>query len=98
MSKAVQHSTKSIVTSAMTFFGATFGVYLISTISLLKSLTLLIARGAIISTCVIIFILPALLVLCEPLLEKTSLHWKRPPKLLLGAAPQKQEEEEDDFA
>lgn len=75
MRKAVQHSTKSIVTSALTFFGATFGVYLISTISLLKSLTLLIARGAVISTLVIIFILPSVLLLTEKILEKTSLFW-----------------------
>jgi uncharacterized protein len=73
---AVQHSTKSILTSALTFFGATFGVYLISTISMIKSLTLLIARGALISTAVIVFILPGLLMLTEPLLEHTSFFWK----------------------
>ena len=73
---AVRHSTRSILTSAMTFFGATFGVYLISTISLIKSLTLLIARGALISTAVIVFILPGLLILFEPLLERTSFFWK----------------------
>ncbi|MDR3644773.1 MAG: MMPL family transporter, partial [Clostridia bacterium] len=73
---AVRHSAKSIVTSALTFFGATFGVFIISKISLLKSLTLLIARGALISTLVIILVLPALLLLSETLLEKTSLFWK----------------------
>jgi predicted RND superfamily exporter protein len=73
---AVQHSTKSILTSALTFFGATFGVYLVSTINLIKSLTLLIARGALISTAVIVLILPGLLMLFEPVLEHTSLFWK----------------------
>ncbi len=73
---AVRHSTKSILTSALTFFGATFGVYAISTIDLIKSLTLLIARGALISTVVIIFIVPGLLLLFEPVLEHTSLFWK----------------------
>lgn len=98
MSKAVQHSTKSIVTSSLTFFGATFGVYLISTISLLKSLTLLIARGAIISTLVIVFVLPAVLVLCEPLLEKTSLRWKKAPKLLTaGTEANAETDDEDDM-
>jgi len=76
MRNAVRHSTRSIVTSALTFFGATFGVYLVSKISLLKSLTLLLARGAIISTLIIIFVLPAILLFCEPILEKTSLFWK----------------------
>ena len=74
---AVQHSTRAILTSALTFFGATFGVYLVSTISLIKSLTLLIARGALISTAVIVFVLPGLLILAEPVLERTSLFWKR---------------------
>lgn len=73
---AVEHSTRSILTSALTFFGATFGVYLVSTISLIKDLTLLIARGALISTAVIVFILPGLLMLCEPILEHTSFFWK----------------------
>jgi hypothetical protein len=72
---AVRSSTKSILTSALTFFGATFGVYLVSTITLIKSLTLLIARGALISTAVIVLILPGLLILFEPVLERTSLFW-----------------------
>lgn len=74
---ALQHSTRAILTSALTFFGATFGVYLVSTISLIKSLTLLISRGALISTAVIVLVLPGLLMLCEPVLEHTSLFWKR---------------------
>lgn len=73
---AVQHSTRSILTSALTFFGATFGVYLVSTIDLIKSLTLLIARGALISTAVIVLILPGLLMLFEPVIARTSLFWK----------------------
>lgn len=73
---AVQHSAKSIFTSALTFFGATFGVCLVATINLIKSLTLLIARGALISTAVIVLILPGLLMLFEPVLEHTSLFWK----------------------
>lgn len=82
MQIALQHSTKSILTSALTFFGATFGVYLVSTISLIKSLTLLISRGALISTVVIVFILPGLLMLFEPVLEHTSLFWRHKPGLL----------------
>lgn len=76
---AVQHSTRSILTSALTFFGATFGVYLTSTINLIKSLTLLIARGALISTAVIVLVVPGLLMLFEPVLEHTSLFWKHKP-------------------
>ena len=77
---AVRHSTRSILTSALTFFGATFGVYLVSTISLIKSLTLLIARGALISTAVIVLIVPGLLMLFEPVLEHTSFFWKHKPR------------------
>ena len=57
---AVQESAKSIVTSGLTFFGATGGVALVSDMALIKSLCFLMARGAIISMMVIIFVLPAL--------------------------------------
>ena len=53
---AVQESAKSIVTSGLTFFGATGGVALVSDMALIKSLCFLMARGAIISMIVIIFV------------------------------------------
>ena len=73
---AVQESAKSIVTSGLTFFGATGGVALVSDMALIKSLCFLMARGAIISMMVIIFVLPALLLISEGIINKTTKGWK----------------------
>ena len=73
---AVQESAKSIVTSGLTFFGATGGVALVSDMALIKSLCFLMARGAIISMMVIIFVLPALLLVSEGIINKTTKGWK----------------------
>ena len=47
-----------------------------------KSLCLMMARGALISMGVILFVLPTLLILFSKLIEKTSFNWmnNRPPK------------------
>lgn len=73
---AVQESAKSIVTSGLTFFGATGGVALVSDMALIKSLCFLMARGAIISMIVIIFVLPALLLVSEGIINKTTKGWR----------------------
>ncbi|MDU7453421.1 MULTISPECIES: efflux RND transporter permease subunit [Clostridium] len=72
MTIALQSSSRSIVTSALTFFGATAGVGIISDMEMISSLCTLMARGAIISMVVILFILPGILLLCEKLIVKTS--------------------------
>ena len=69
---SLQGSTRSIVTSALTFFGATAGVGIISDMEMISSLCALMARGAIISMFVILFILPGILLLCEKIIVKTS--------------------------
>lgn len=69
---SLQGSTRSIVTSALTFFGATAGVGIISDMEMISSLCTLMARGAIISMFVILFILPGILLLCEKIIVKTS--------------------------
>lgn len=74
---ALEESAKSITTSGLTFFAATAGVAMISDMALIKSLCLLIARGALISMAVIIFILPSLLYVFEGVIAKTSLHWRK---------------------
>ena len=73
---AVQESAKSIVTSGLTFFGATGGVALVSDMALIRSLCFLMARGAIISMIVIIFVLPALLLVSEGIINNTTKGWK----------------------
>lgn len=73
---AVKGSAKSIVTSGLTFFGATGGVALISDLELIKSLCFLMARGALVSMAVIIFVLPSLLMVFEKVINKTTLGWR----------------------
>lgn len=77
---AVYNCSQSILTSGLTFFGATVGVSLISQMELLQSICLLIARGAIISMLVIIFVLPCFLILFEPLIRHTTIGWPKPNK------------------
>ncbi|SUY47886.1 antibiotic ABC transporter permease [Clostridium putrefaciens] len=77
MKISVQGSAKSIVTSALTFFAATAGVALISDMELIKSLCFLMARGAIISMVVIIFILPSILIVSEKFIGFTTKGWKQ---------------------
>lgn len=72
---SVQTCAPSIITSGLTFFAATVGLSFVSKIDLIRSLCLLISRGAIISMLVILFVLPALLVLFAPVIRKTSWHW-----------------------
>ena len=75
MKNAVKGSAKSIVTSGLTFFGATGGVAIVSDMALIKSLCFLMARGAIISMLAIIFVLPSLLLVSEGLIKKTTKDW-----------------------
>ena len=72
----------SILTSALVFFCSTLGVSLISTMDLIRSICLMLSRGAIISALVCMFILPSVLVVFEPVIAKTTLHWRtpKPPK------------------
>ena len=70
----IAHSTsiQSILCSGFTFFAATFGVGLYSNISLISSMCTLLARGALISTFLVITVLPAILMLFDPLIVRTS--------------------------
>ena len=72
---ACQYCSQSILSSGLTFFAATIGVAAISRMELLKSICLLISRGALISMFVIIVLLPCLLQLLDPLIRHTTLPW-----------------------
>ena len=72
MQATIKHSGGSIMTSALSFFSATIGVGVISQLELIGSLCSLMSRGAIISMFMIIFILPGLLLVFEPVIRKTS--------------------------
>ena len=70
-------SVKSILTSGFGFFAATFGVSLYSQIDMIKSIVTLLARGAVISMVVVIFILPAMLWLFDGVIVRTSLDMRK---------------------
>jgi len=69
---ALSASIPSIFVSAMGFFAATFGVALYSDISLISSMCDLMARGALVSMLSVIFVLPAMLMLTDGIILKTS--------------------------
>ena len=70
---ALTATMKSVIVSACTFFGATFGVGVYSSIDMISSLCLLMARGAIVSMIVVIFVLPSLFVLLDKIIIHTSM-------------------------
>lgn len=73
---ALSTSIPSIIVSALGFFAATFGVGCIASVDMIGSLCTLMARGAIISMFVVIFILPSLFVLFDKLVINTSIGFK----------------------
>lgn len=74
---AVEQCSPSILTSGLTFFVATASVAFVSKIDLISSLCLLISRGALISMAVILVVLPPLLIVFAPIIEKTTLRWPK---------------------
>ena len=73
--QAAKTSAQSIFQSALVFFSATFGVYLICDIEMVKSICSMLARGSVISALVIIIILPAVLYMTEGVIRKTTYRW-----------------------
>ena len=74
---AATSSDASIITSALVLFCATLGVSFVTSIDLIGAICIMLARGAIISAVVSIFVLPALLCVCEPVFNKTTLYWRK---------------------
>lgn len=73
---ALSTSIPSIIVSALGFFAATFGVGLISSVDMIASLCSLMARGAIVSMFVVIFVLPSLFVVFDKIIIHTSKGFK----------------------
>jgi predicted RND superfamily exporter protein len=68
-------SFRSIISSALVFFCATTGVSWISKMEIIQSICEMLARGAIISAAIIIVVLPGVLYITEPAIEKLSYHF-----------------------
>ena len=78
----MEKSSVSIMTSGFSFFAACIGVSFVAKMDLIKSLVILLARGALISVVSILLVLPSLLIFCHKFIEKRqrigqNQTWKR---------------------
>ena len=69
---ALRTSAPSVIVSGLGLFAATFGVAVYSNIDIVASMCMLMARGAIISVVLVLLVLPALLILCDGVICKTT--------------------------
>ena len=74
---ALSTSIPSIIVSGMGLFAATFGVALYSNIDIIRSMCMLMARGAVVSMISVILILPALLLLCDKVICATTFDMRQ---------------------
>ena len=72
ISIAHKFSMKSIIVSGCSFFAATFGVALYSQVDMIGAICTLLARGAVISTIVVLLVLPAMFMVFDPIIVHTS--------------------------
>ncbi len=72
ISIAHKFSMKSIIISGCSFFAATFGVALYSKVDMIGSICTLLARGAVVSTIVVLVVLPAMFMIFDPIIVRTS--------------------------
>ena len=74
---AIAHKTSmpSIISSGLSFFAATFGVACYSKVDMIGSICTLLARGAIISMIVVILVLPAMFMIFDKIICKTSIDF-----------------------
>lgn len=76
---ALYTSIPSILVSGMGMFAATFGVALYSDIEIVSSMCMLMARGAVLSMLLVTFVLPAMFMLFDGLICKTTLDMRHVP-------------------
>ena len=69
---ALRTSAPSVIVSGLGLFAATFGVAVYSNIDIVGSMCMLMARGAIISVVLALLVLPALLILCDGIICRTT--------------------------
>lgn len=74
---ALYTSIPSILVSGMGMFAATFGVAVYSDIEIVSSMCMLIARGAVISMLLVIFVLPAMFMLLDKVICRTTLDMRK---------------------
>jgi len=75
--QTIQDTAKSILTSSLILISATLSVYFIATIRTGSELCLFIGRGAMISTIMVLFVLPGMLVMFDPIIRRTTIGWPK---------------------
>ena len=78
--EALASSAQSVLVSGIGFFAATFGVGLYSNVDIISSMCKLIARGALCSVAVVLFLLPAVLLMADELIVRTTTRMKNVDK------------------
>lgn len=73
VTEALSTSIPSIIVSGLGLFAATFGVTVYSDIDIISSMCMLMARGAIVSMICVILLLPAMLMLFDKVICKTTI-------------------------
>ena len=76
MKNTLSLTVPSIITSALCFFCATFGVAIYSKIDMIGSICNLLSRGAIISMLVVVLVLPSLILIFDKIIIKTTKNMK----------------------
>ena len=74
--KAVSSAAQSVLVSGLGFFAATYGVGLYSNVDIISSMCRLIARGALLSVAVVLLLLPAMLLLLDKVIVRTTFDMK----------------------
>ena len=75
ISAAHKASLESIITSGLSFFAATFGVSAYSKVDMIGSICTLLSRGALISVVVVALVLPAMFLIFDKVICKTSINF-----------------------
>lgn len=73
--QTIEDTGRSILTSALILFAATFSISVVAGIKTTREMTLLIGRGALVSMIVMFTLLPALLLIFDKLIGLTTLKW-----------------------
>ena len=90
MKIAAATSHRSIFQSALVFFAATIGVYIICDIDIVRSICSMLARGAVISALMIIVFLTPVLVVSEGFINKTTVKWRTAKKKIEVILPEEE--------
>ncbi len=89
---AISDSAGSILTSGGILALSGIIISMVSTVETVRELGMLIGRGALLSVCMVFLLLPALLVLCDGIVQRTTLYTHRRKPAIADAEPEPEPE------